>query len=471
MAPWISRAQVAEVEPLPQPNIILILIDDLGFGDLGCYGARLQQTPNLDRLAAEGAKFTDFYMSAPVCSPSRAALVTGSYHKRVSVNHVLWPVSPNGLSPTEVTIAEVLRDHGYATRYYGKWHLGDQKEFLPTRQGFEHFHGIPYSHDMGSLVKLKKLKGQLNPLHTRVVPVMRDEKVEELVHDVGPLLHDYEAELVDFMGVCVAQKKPFFAMLAQHAVHLPNEPSKSFLGSSQNGPYGDWIQEIDDSIGRIMNEITSLGIEKDTMVLFTSDNGPSRRNNGSAGPLRGSKHTTWEGGVRVPFLAHWPGTIPPGQVRRELVTCMDIMPTVSALAGVPYSPETRPIDGVNISQLLIGGTPLTPPRRTFAYYSGPNLMAVRQDTWKLHLRAPDGKSNVLYDLATDRAESTNVAADHPEIVAQLQQLADQFRADLGDGPKHGKGIRKVGRVATLRPLFDAVSHPHAESDDYAPDFP
>jgi len=465
----VASAQVPLAQPAAgKPNVVLVLIDDMGFGDLGCYGARKQLTPHIDQLASEGARFTDFYMSAPVCTPSRAALLTGCYHKRVSMNHVLWPVSANGLNPGETTIAEVLRDAGYATHYFGKWHLGDQKAFLPTRQGFDHYHGVPYSHDMASIVRLKKAKGDPSPLHVRVLPVLRDEKVEELVKDVGPLLYDYERESIRFMQESVAEKRPFFVMLAQHAVHLPNEPSDIYRGTSNNGTYGDWIQEIDACIGRIMAEIKRLGVDENTMVILTSDNGPSKRNNGTSGPLKGYKHSTWEGGLRVPLIVRWPTKIPGGQVRGELTTAMDLYPTIARFAGRQL-PMLQVIDGVDISPLLLNQPVSTPLRTDFAYFDGPQLMAVRQGDWKLHLQTPDGKARVLYNLKDDMGETQNVAGANPDVVETLLQLAQSFREDLGDRPGNGRGVRKIGRAVTLQPLFKAISHPASESDDAPPE--
>ncbi len=454
--------------PVVPPNILLILADDLGYGDLGSYGATKQDTPRLDELAAGGARFTDFYMSAPVCSPSRASILTGCYHKRVGVNNVLWPVSVAGLDPDEITIAEVLQTRGYATRYYGKWHVGDQKAFLPVHQGFDSFHGIPYSHDMRSLVRLKKEKEKLSPLHLRVLPLVRDDKVEGLIRDVSPLMTAYQEETIAFMTQCASEGRPFFVEIAHHAVHLPNEPEAAFLGKSNNGRYGDWVEQMDASTGHLIDALYALGIEKNTLIIFTSDNGPSKRGGGSAGPLRGFKHSTWEGGLRVPFIVWWPGRIPPGQVRRELGASPDILPTLASISGATLS-EPWDIDGVDLSPLFLAAesdtAPPVPPRNRFVYYDAKRLMAVREGPWKLHLKTPEDRKNVLYNLEEDIGETTDIADRHPEIVAALLDVAEATRQELGDGRQNGFGERKEGRVSRLSPLFKAVSHPKEGSDD------
>ena len=450
-----------------KPNVILILTDDLGFGDLSCYGATGQRTPNLDQLGREGVRFTDFYMSAPVCSPSRASILTGCYHKRVNINRVLWPLDVSGIHPEEQTIGEILQQNGYSTAYFGKWHVGDQAAFLPLRQGFERFHGIPYSHDMRSLVKLKKERGQLSPLHLRVLPLVRDEKVTELITSVEPLMPAYDSEIENFIDASVEAGKPFFVYLAHHAVHLPLEPSASFDGTSSNGKFGDWIQQIDSHVGSLLGFLESRDLGKNTVVIFTSDNGPSKRSSGSTGPLRGYKHSTWEGGVRVPFLAWWPGKIPPDSVCREIGASMDILPTIASIAGIDLD-DVEPIDGVDLSPLLFGQE-TEPPRQIFAYYNGQNLAAVRYGDWKLHLKTPGRprRKNVLFNLRNDVGESDNVARENPKVVDELKELAERFRLELGDGTRKGYGERKPGRAVNIKPLFEALSHPKEEGDDFA----
>lgn len=449
---WAAQC-VAEEPAGERPNVLLILVDDLGYGDLGCYGATRQRTPNLDRMAAEGVRFTDFYMSSPVCSPSRASVLTGCYHVRTGVNHVLWPMASSGLSPDEVTVAEALQTRGYATRFFGKWHVGDQKPFLPTRQGFDHFYGIPYSHDMPSLVRVKKDEGKFNPVQVRALPLMRDEKVDELVTTVAPLMSEYVEELKTFITASSEAKQPFFAMLATHAVHLPMAPPSSFKNRSNNGRYGDWIEELDSGVGELLALLTELDIDENTLVLFTSDNGPAQSSRGSAAPLRGFKATTWEGGVRVPFIAWWPGKIPPAQVCREMGASPDILTTLASVAGADPSAAAGAVDGVDLSPLLFGEDRMKVPRNEFVYYQGAKLMAVREGPWKLHLISPNGVKDALYNLASDPGETTNLSKDHPEAVEHLRRLADRTREDLGDGVKIGRRVRVIGQVSKVIPLI------------------
>lgn len=445
------------------PNVILIVADDLGYADLGCYGATLQKTPHLDQMAAEGIRFTDFSMSASVCSPSRASILTGCYHKRVGINNVLYPVSRSGLNPDEETMAELVRKAGYATRCYGKWHLGDQPSMLPLHQGFDDYLGIPYSHDMRSLVRIKKQEGDPKPIHIQVLPLLHGDKVERLISKVGPLMGTYHAEIDHFLGECAGNQRPFFVYLAYQAVHLPNEPPKEFAGVSRNGEYGDWIEAMDFFIGFLFEGLKREGLDSNTVVLFTSDNGPSSHNRGSAKPFRGYKHSDWEGGRRVPLIARWPGHIPPGQVCSAMAGSMDLFPTVAALTGAPRDPS-RKIDGVDLSPLLFGKVPPQPLRTTFAYYAGEELRAVREGPWKLHLRTPKRPTRLLYQLDIDPGESHNVVAEHPDIVNHLVELADSFRADLGDHHKAGAGERPAERISVLKPLFDALSHPGGSDD-------
>ncbi|MFT5467458.1 MAG: arylsulfatase A [Verrucomicrobiales bacterium] len=438
--------------PDAPPNILLILADDLGYGDLGCYGAMKQLTPNLDRMAAEGMRFTDFYMSSPVCSPSRASILTGCYHVRLGINHVLWPSAMKGLNPDEVTIAEVLKTRGYETRYYGKWHVGDQKPFLPTRQGFDGYFGIPYSHDMPSLVRVKKDKGQLNPVQLRVLPLMRDEKVDELISDISPLMRRYVDELSGFMKASTEAKKPFFAMLSTHAVHLPMDPPKDFKNRSRNGSYGDWIEELDSGVGTLFEVIKELGIAENTLVIFTSDNGPAKSSRGTAYPLRGTKATTWEGGVRTPFIAWWPGKIRAGEVCREIGASPDILPTLASAANAKPA-AAGALDGVDLLPLLFGQELVRSPRTDFVYYQGANLVAVREGPWKLHLISPTGVKDALYNLADDPGETNNLSKRHPDAVDHLRELADVTAAELGDRLKVGRRVRVVGQVSKVIPLI------------------
>lgn len=429
-----------------RPNIVVIFIDDMGYGDIGPFGATKQKTPNLDRMAREGMKLTSFY-AAPVCSVSRAQLLTGCYGARVSVPGVYFPGQANGLNPKEHTIAERLKELGYATQCVGKWHLGDQPEFLPTKQGFDHYFGIPYSNDM---LKPQKSDGK------RVVPLLRDEKVLELMTDEeqSRVVVRYTEEALGFIRS--AKDKPFFLYFPHTAVHTPIHPGEAFAGKSANGRFGDWVEEVDWSVGRVLETLRELKIEQNTLVLFTSDNGPwlvKGKDGGSAGPLRGGKGSTWEGGMREPTLAWWPGKIKPGSVCDAVSGTIDLLPTCVNLAGgtVPAEPV---IDGRDISKLLLGQSKES-PREAQYYFAGYNLQAVRQGPWKLAIApqpesmgkgtAADTKVNPrLYNLDDEIDEKTNLAEQHPDIVAKLQALASHMSAEIGG--KNPTARRPAGQV-------------------------
>lgn len=358
------------------PNIVILFVDDLGYADIGPFGATKQKTPNLDRMAREGMKLTSFY-AAPVCSVSRAQVMTGCYGARVSVPGVYPPGSKNGLHPQERTIAEYLKEQGYATQIVGKWHLGDQPEFLPTKQGFDHYLGIPYSNDMQ---KTAKESGQ------KVVPLVRDDKVVELLteEDQTRIEERYTEEAVGFIRA--NQNRPFFLYFPHTAVHTPIHPGKAFQGKSQNGRFGDWVEEVDWSVGRVLDTLRELKLDENTLVVFTSDNGPwlvKGQDGGSALPLRGGKGSTWEGGVREPSLAWWPNKIAAGSVCDAVAGTIDLLPTCVKLAGgtVPVEPV---IDGRDISPLLFGQTKES-QREAHYYFGSYNLQAVRQGPWKLAL--------------------------------------------------------------------------------------
>jgi arylsulfatase A len=437
----------------PKPNVVVILIDDLGYADVGPFGATKQKTPNLDRMAAEGMKLTSFY-AAPVCSVSRAQVLTGCYGARVSVPGVYFPAGPQGLNPKEVTVAERLKDLGYATLCVGKWHLGDQPEFLPTRQGFDHYLGIPYSNDMQ---RKSKETGE------RVVPLVRDDQVAELLTNAqqSKVVERYTAEAVGFIRA--NKDKPFFLYLPHTAVHTPIHPGEKFRGKSANGRFGDWVEEIDWSVGQVLDTLRDLKLSERTLVVFTSDNGPwmiKKADGGSAGPLRGSKGSTWEGGIRVPTIAWWPGKIAPKSSSDVVAGTIDLLPTCVSIAGgkVPAEPV---IDGRDLSPVLFG-TSKESPREAHYYFSGYNLQAVRQGPWKLAV-APqldafdkttekDSKINPrLYNLDADIGETTNVVDKHPEVVARLQVLAAKMNDEIG-GTKP-KARRPAGVVADPKPLY------------------
>jgi arylsulfatase A len=434
-----------------QPNVVIIFTDDQGYGDVGVYGAQGYGTPHLDRMAAEGVRFTDFYVPAPVCTPSRAALLTGSYPMRVGLgNRVLFPYSQHGLNPEEVTIAEILKDVGYRTQAIGKWHLGHQPKFLPTRQGFDEYFGIPYSNDMGSHRYVAQ--GYVAP----PLPILRGETLVDQHPSQALLTKRWTAAAVEFIERSAGE--PFFLYLAHSMPHLPIDASSDFKGSSEHGLYGDVIEEIDWSVGEILAALERTGVGDDTLVVFTSDNGPVVRDeaalghrSGSAGPLRGMKNTTWEGGMRVPGIMRWKAKIPPGTVCRELATTMDLLPTIAAIAGAK-APADRILDGKDIRPLLFAEPGAKSPHEAFYYYRDERLQALRSGRWKLHTYRPEWESAdhppLLFDLERDIGETTDVADKNPEVVARLQMLADKARADLGDvvRGKRGANVRPPGKL-------------------------
>ncbi|NLF39881.1 sulfatase [bacterium] len=433
-----------------QPNIILINCDDLGYGDLGCYGSPVNDTPTLDRMAAEGIRFTDFYMASPVCSPSRGAMMTGCYPRRIGFGTfdndawVLFPGHATGLSTKEATVASLLKQQGYATKIVGKWHCGDQPEFLPTRHGFDSYFGIPYSNDMGRQVND-------NQRNRPPLPLLLDEDVIQQQPDQAALTERYVDECVRFIRA--NHDRPFFLYFAQMYVHLPIYPPKTFADRSRNGAYGGAVACVDWSVRVLLHELRELGIDTQTLVIFTSDNGSRGDHGGSNVPLRGTKGTTWEGGQRVPCIAYWPGTIPAGAVSGEIVSSIDFLPTFVRLAG-GAPPEDRIIDGRDFSALLRNPAGSRSPRDTFFYYCANDLEAVRSGRWKLHVRKRGETMFALYDLVADIGETTDVAAQHPEIVKGLQAKLDACRADLGDKASGtaGANCRPPGRVANATPL-------------------
>ncbi|MEY3894498.1 MAG: hypothetical protein RLZZ214_17 [Verrucomicrobiota bacterium] len=442
----------------PPPNIVIIFVDDMGYADIGPFGATQQRTPNLDRMAREGMKLTSFY-AAPVCSVSRAQLLTGCYGPRIDVLDVYGPGGANGLNPAEHTIAERLKERGYATMCIGKWHVGDQPDFLPTRQGFDHYFGIPYSNDM----QLKSTESGQS-----VVPLLRDDQVVELLTDEqqGRIVGRYTDEAVRF--ITANKENPFLLYLPHTAIHTPIYPADAFRGKSANGRVGDWIEELDWSTGRVLDTLRELNLAANTLVVFTSDNGPwlvKDTDSGSAGPLRGGKGSTWEGGVRVPTIAWWPGKIPSQTSNGAVAGTIDLLPTVVALAGGTL-PEKPVIDGRDISPLLFGKTQ-TSPRDAHYYFSGYQLQAVRQGPWKLALVPqietmgrevkPDAnlKAPRLYNLEAEIGEQTNVADTHPEIVANLTAIAEKMNSEIGGSTANAR--RPAGRVEKPTTLYPAES--------------
>jgi arylsulfatase A-like enzyme len=418
----------------PRPNVVLILADDLGYGDLGSYGNTAIATPSLDRLAREGVRFTQFYAAANTCSPSRAALLTGRYPPRSGVNAVLFHDTPEGLPHGELTIAELLRDAGYRTAMVGKWHLGVTDEFMPLSHGFDEFFGVPHSNDEKNFF--------VHDGRRRIA-----EPVEQAL-----LTRRYTDRALDFLDRAGRDGRPFFLFLSYTAPHIPLYPHPDFAGRSRAGTYGDVVEEMDASIGEVLAKLVELGIDRRTLVIFTSDNGPwlvMRDWGGSAGGLRGGKTSTFEGGHRVPALARWPDGIPPGRESTEVATMMDWLPTLLELAGARL-PDDRPIDGRSLAGVLGGtgaraATPFFYLRIRFPYGDQRHQVgAVRDGRWKLQLPRrgyppllePIMKTELywhgtmLFDLEADPGEQRDVAADHPDVVARLAAAIDDFNAAL-----------------------------------------
>jgi arylsulfatase A len=405
------------------PNIVILFADDLGYGDLGCYGHPTIATPNLDRMAQQGLRFTQFYVGECVCTPSRAALLTGRLPIRSGMcsdtRRVLFPDSSGGLPDDEITIAEALKTKGYATACVGKWHLGHLPQFLPMRHGFDSYFGIPYSNDM------------------RPTPLLRGAQVVEEPADQTTLTKRYTAEALTF----IRQHRggPFFLYLAHNFPHVPLHASTDFQGKRRRGLYGDVVEELDASVGDVLRALVELEIDKQTLVVFTSDNGPwlsMKQNGGSAGLLREGKGSTWEGGMREPAIAWWPGTIAAGRVTEDLASTLDLFATIHALVGIPL-PTDRTLDSFDIRPVLLGTG--SSPRQSFFYYRGTQLMAARMGSWKAHFLTQDGYGQakamphdppLLYQLDVDPSEKYDVAKGHPDVVAAIRELASQHQAGV-----------------------------------------
>jgi arylsulfatase A len=454
-----SRSPLSSLKNAKRPpNFIIIFCDDLGYGDVGCFGSKKHRTPQLDRMAAEGMKFTSFYVTSGVCTPSRSSLMTGCYPRRVNMHQdhnnlcVLFPLGKKGLNPKEITIAELLKEKGYSTACVGKWHLGDQKEFLPTRQGFDYYYGIPYSNDMGGRNDGKDKR----PL----LPLLRNETVIEAPAQQATLTKRYTEEVIQF--ITTNKDKPFFVYLPHTMPHNPVHASDAFRGKSANGRFGDAVEEIDWSTGEILKTLKRVGIDDQTLVVFTSDNGAASRGGGSNGPLRGWKGSTWEGGMREPCIMRWPGKIPSGRESKEMCCTMDLLPTFAKLAGTK-PPSDRVIDGKEIWDLMANKSGAKSPHEAFYYYQMDQLQAVRSGKWKLHLALKPKKRNwgspepesplQLYDLEGDVSEANNVAAQYPHVVQRLLKLAEKARQDLGDVGLKGEHQRPSGSVLSPKPLL------------------
>ncbi|MBT5705114.1 sulfatase [bacterium] len=437
----VSKGNAAE-----KPNFVVIFCDDLGYGDIGAFGNPSIRTPNLDQMAAEGQRWTNFYVGASVCTPSRAALLTGRLPVRNGMmsarRRVLFPDSTGGLPKSEVTIAEALKTEGYATAAVGKWHLGHLKQHLPTNHGFDSYWGIPYSNDMDAKKGFPgyRTKGQedpnyVAPIEQFQVPIIHNTTVVERPANQHTITQRYTDKAIEFIKS--NRSKPFFVYLAHNLPHIPLYAGKKHLGKSRRGIYGDVIEEIDSGAGQIIQTIKDLGIEKNTLVVFTSDNGPwlpFHTHGGSAGLLREGKGSTFEGGMREPTIFWWPGKVVPG-VQMEMGTTMDLLPTFCALSG-SQTPTDRTLDGYDISSLLLGETTKGKRDNVF-YWRSEQLYALREGPWKLHFitegcygigpKKEVHENPELYNLEHDPSEKHNVAAFHPDIVSRLIATANQHR--------------------------------------------
>lgn len=435
-----------------QPNFIIIFTDDQGYEDLGCFGSPLIKTPEIDKMAAEGARFSSFYSANAICSASRAALLTGRYPSRNGVFHVYYPGANKGLNSEEVTIAEVLKPAGYRAAIIGKWHLGDRPQFLPTTQGFDSYFGIPYSNDMwinkdqqfaedaqffdgytldqvqsGEAGKRKDRGGK--------VPLMRDDKIIEYPVDQTYITKRYTDEAIQIIDESEKTDQPFFIYLAYSMPHVPLYTAPEFAGKSERGPYGDTIEEMDFHVGRLLDHLKASGADEDTLVIFTSDNGPwklSKGRGGSAAPLRGAKFSTYEGGHRVPCVMWWPGTIPAGTDTDVIATTLDFMPTLAGLAGAEL-PQDRVLDGYDMTGILKAGDSGKTDYDRFFYWSKQHITALRMDNMKLRIKI-DNKTKEraqpeLYNLAEDISESNNLASQMPEVVEQMTKIMMEAEAD------------------------------------------
>lgn len=453
------------------PNVVVIFIDDMGYADIGPFGAEGYETPRLDRMAREGRVFTDFYVTQAVCSASRAGLLTGCYNVRVSILGALGPKSRNGINADEVTLAEICKQKGYATACYGKWHLGHHEKFLPMQHGFDDYFGLPYSNDMW-------------PYHPGVAHLPMEERLKRWPHlplidgneivnpkvtaeDQKNLTTQYTERAVSFIEE--NKERPFFLYVPHSMVHVPLFVSDKFAGKSKRGLFGDVVMEVDWSVGQILDTLRKHELDDDTLVIFTSDNGPWLSygdHAGSAEPLREGKGTMFDGGCREPTVMWWPGKVPAGTVCDEPAMTIDLLPTVAHLIGAELPEHT--IDGKNIWPLIAGTSEATSPHEAYFFYNGRELQAVRMGKWKLHfphayrtLGDREGGSGgnpvpyeqaridlSLFDLENDIGETTDVKDQHPQVVKRIQQLADPMRRELGDSSKkmQGDGVRPAGRL-------------------------
>ncbi len=459
-----------ETYNLTPPNFIVVFIDDMGYGDIGTQGATGWTTPNLDKMAAEGMRFTNFYSAQPVCSASRAGLLTGCYPNRIGISGALFPNANVGINPLETTIAEMLKEKGYTTAIFGKWHLGDAKDFLPLQHGFDEYCGLPYSNDMwpikldGTRAKPDEKRGNFPDL-----PLIEGNETAELITSFegqDKLTTLYTEKAVGFINRNAS--KPFFLYVPHTMGHVPLGVSEKFRGKSEQGMYGDVMMEIDWSVGEIVKALEAKGIAENTVIIFTSDNGPwlnYGNHAGSAGGMREGKGTNWEGGQRVPFIVQWPGKIPAGVVCNQMACAIDILPSFAEIAGTKL-PQNK-IDGVSLVELWKGNPDAEPRSNYYYYYGRNNLNAVRVGNWKLILphswdsygTIPGNDGNggprvrvvtekpELYNLMRDPGEQYNVISLYPEKAGEIMHSVEAARAELGDlnvGLEKGTGSREIG---------------------------
>jgi arylsulfatase A-like enzyme len=450
-------ALFAAEEKIESPNIVLIFIDDLGYGDIASFGGSIP-TPNLDKLAKEGRRFTDFASSCPYCSPSRAAILTGALHARIGIHNVLMANSPIGLNPNEETIAEVVKKKGYVAAAFGKWHVGDRKKWLPLNQGFDEYYGIPYSNDIGPDRSIPLYHGGLFIEGDKQVDVLDNAEKND------SLTARYTERAIHFIEK--NKDKPFFLYLAHNAVHTPLGVGEKFKDKTKYGKFGDDVFEMDWSVGEIVKTLDRLNLRKKTLVIFTSDNGPAlagRKDGGYDTTLREGKGTVFEGGVREPTIFSQPGTIPEGTSTNQFASTIDILPTVAAIIGAPLSGNK--IDGKDIRDLIYGKENAVSQHETYPIYMRGKLLAIRDTRWKLifphkyNTSVPTGEVSpegypfhkqatqelALYDLQNDVGETKDVKAEHPEIVQKLQAAAESYLQRLGDGKQFGPEVRLPGK--------------------------
>ncbi len=458
---------------LSKPNVILIFIDDEGYGDVGCYGATGFETPNLDRMASQGMRFTNFYSAQPVCSASRAGILTGCYPNRIGISGALFPHDVTGLNPNEYTMGEMFKGQGYATACFGKWHLGWQKEFLPLQHGFDEYVGVPYSNDMwpNSNVTGERLPKGNRRGNMPELPLIEGNKTIETITSLAGqdrLTTLYTEKAVDFIDRNA--KGPFFIYVPHTMAHIPLGVSDKFRGKSEQGLYGDVMMEVDWSIGQIIEAVERNGLTKNTIIMFTTDNGPwlnFGNHAGSAGGLREGKTTSWEGGQRVPFIVKWPNKIPEGTINNKLMCAIDILPTLASITGGKLSDNK--IDGIDVSTLFYDNSTVSPRETILYYYGKNNLNAVRKGNWKLVLPhtyssydtepGNDGRGGKriktliegpeLYNMMRDPGEQYDVAEYYPEKIEEVMEVVVKAREELGDlnvGIEKGKENRVIGSL-------------------------